>query len=387
MRGTALAALLCVASLTTPVFGQVTAVLEGGGSRIDYAGSPDLSALSVSPGLQWLTPSSRLTVEGGFAQFSGGGWSLQGAAAASGFTPAFGLLRGELAGTAIGSTSGDGADAGELLAHARLHVLGRREGIWLGGALGRAWNGLTWRSDVRGDAGAWLRRDALTLTATAAPAWVGDSLRFVDANLAARLAGGAVEVTASGGARWWSRPVGAAGSGWGSASAAVWLGPHFALVAAGGSYPVDYAQGLPAGRYVSLGVRLASRRPGLADDLEHDAALTRVGRPGAGRPGPRLPSPVVASFEIQSSGEDRQRVRLEAPGAHSVELIGDFTGWRALPLQRAADGSWQTTLTLAPGLYRMNLRVDGGVWGVPPGLPAITDDFGGVVGILRIAHL
>jgi hypothetical protein len=222
--------------------------------------------------------------------------------------------------------------------------------------------------------------------ATAAPAWVGDSLRFVDAEITARRVGGAVEVTASGGTRWWSRPVGAAGTTWGSASAAVWLGPHLALVAAGGSYPVDYAQGLPAGRYVSLGVRLASRHPSQEDGLARDAALMRIGRPSAGRSSLRLSSPVVPSFEIRSSGEDRQRVRLEAPGARSVDLIGDFTGWRGLPLERAADGSWQATLVLAPGLYRMNLRVDGGPWGVPPGLPAITDDFGGVVGILRIAH-
>jgi len=35
-------------------------------------------------------------------------------------------------------------------------------------------------------------------------------------------------------------------------------------------------------------------------------------------------------------------------------------------------------------VYRVNLRVDGGPWIVPPGLPSVVDEFGGAVGILTI---
>jgi hypothetical protein len=36
------------------------------------------------------------------------------------------------------------------------------------------------------------------------------------------------------------------------------------------------------------------------------------------------------------------------------------------------------------GLYRIDVRVDGGAWTVPPGLAAVPDDFGGEVGLLVV---
>ena len=385
MRGAAaLTLVLTAASATTSLTAQVTAALEGGGSRINYSGFSDLSALSLSPSLEWLGPSARLSAEGSFAQFSGGGWSLQGSAAGSGFSPLVGHFRGELGATATSSTSDDGINMGELLGRTRVHWLGAREGVWLGGALGRGWNGVAWQTDRRVEAGGWLRRNAVTLLATAEPTWLGDSLRYVDADLTLRIAEGPLELTASAGNRWWSRPAGTGGNSWGSAAGAVWLEPHLALVAAGGSYPADYAQGLPAGSYISLGLRLASRRAGREDAGQYDGSLARAGHPSETGLEPRMPAPVVPAFEVRAIGGNRQRFRLRARGATSIELIGDFTGWRPLALERAADGGWEITLELAPGVYRMNLRVDGGAWGVPPGLPAITDDFGGAVGVLRI---
>jgi hypothetical protein len=32
----------------------------------------------------------------------------------------------------------------------------------------------------------------------------------------------------------------------------------------------------------------------------------------------------------------------------------------------------------------MNVRVDGGAWGVPPGLTAVKDEFGGLVALLVV---
>jgi len=42
-------------------------------------------------------------------------------------------------------------------------------------------------------------------------------------------------------------------------------------------------------------------------------------------------------------------------------------------------------LPLERGTHQFNVRVDGGSWGVPPGIGTAPDDFGGVVGLLVIA--
>jgi hypothetical protein len=286
---------------------------------------------------------------------------------------------------AAGSTRDAGGSAGDVLGRVRLHWLGAHEGVWVGAALGRAWNGTVWGADRRADAGAWLRRGEATASVTATPTWLGDSLRFVDAELVGTISHGLLDLAATGGLRHWSRPAGAPSDAWGGVNATCWLTPHFALVAAGGSYPADYAQGLPGGRYLSLGVRIASRRA-TQPISDHQTGL-QTGLPvrTAGiQSGPRAPVPAGPAFEIRQLGE-RQRIRMRVPGATRVELMGDFTAWRAVPLNRLDDGVWELILPLGAGLYRVNVRVDGGPWVAPSGMPLVTDDFGGTVGILRVA--
>ena len=50
-----------------------------------------------------------------------------------------------------------------------------------------------------------------------------------------------------------------------------------------------------------------------------------------------------------------------APGAQSVQLAGDFTGWEQSPvaLRKAKDGVWKKTLALPPGDHEYRLLVDG----------------------------
>jgi hypothetical protein len=67
-----------------------------------------------------------------------------------------------------------------------------------------------------------------------------------------------------------------------------------------------------------------------------------------------------------------------------VEIMGEFSDWQPLPLAAAAPGLWTLTLQLAPGVYRFNVRVDGGDWFVPPGVPAVDDDFSGRVGVIVV---
>jgi len=51
--------------------------------------------------------------------------------------------------------------------------------------------------------------------------------------------------------------------------------------------------------------------------------------------------------------------------ADSVVLCGEFTRWEAdgIPLDRAPDGTWRTTVALPPGRsYRFRYRLDGERW-------------------------
>jgi 1,4-alpha-glucan branching enzyme len=55
------------------------------------------------------------------------------------------------------------------------------------------------------------------------------------------------------------------------------------------------------------------------------------------------------------------------PQAKSVQLAGDFNNWQPAknPMQRIGDGIWQLRLSLAKGVYKYRLVVDG-VWQQDP---------------------
>ena len=52
---------------------------------------------------------------------------------------------------------------------------------------------------------------------------------------------------------------------------------------------------------------------------------------------------------------------LDAPAAHSVQVLGDFNHWSrdATAMQRGADGHWRITTLLPPGRYIYAYLVDG----------------------------
>ena len=57
----------------------------------------------------------------------------------------------------------------------------------------------------------------------------------------------------------------------------------------------------------------------------------------------------------------KQVFAFAAPGAVSVQLVGDFTHWQERPinLQKGADGLWRTTVELEPGTHHYRFLVDG----------------------------
>ena len=65
------------------------------------------------------------------------------------------------------------------------------------------------------------------------------------------------------------------------------------------------------------------------------------------------------------------------PEAERVRLIGTFTGWEnhSLVMDRAPNGTWFTTVPLAPGRYEYAYLVDD-QWRLDPASPQVSHRFG-----------
>jgi Carbohydrate-binding module 48 (Isoamylase N-terminal domain) len=90
-------------------------------------------------------------------------------------------------------------------------------------------------------------------------------------------------------------------------------------------------------------------------------------------------APDVAPPPVASVSAPHVRFTLDAPGATSVALVGDFNGWnpQALPMRRSRDGqTWEVEVPLAPGRYTYSFIVDGVLARDPRAPRALDDDFG-----------
>ncbi|HEX2203572.1 MAG TPA: glycogen-binding domain-containing protein [Longimicrobium sp.] len=192
------------------------------------------------------------------------------------------------------------------------------------------------------------------------------AIRYTDSEVGAEWIGGRLRLDAAVGGR--AGEDGVAGRFWGR------VGGDFALRhGATLHFAVGRVGGLPelgsrGGPYATLALRLsAARRPPPALALAAVAAPAEAG-----------------DFHVLADGHLRT-LRVRVPGASRVEMKADFTDWRTVALDTAEEaGTWQAVFDIAPGTYRVNLRVDGGPWGAPPGLLAVADEFGGRVGLLVV---
>src|SRR6185437_10010542 len=147
---------------------RITSSVDVSGTGVWYADTIRSAGTSVSPAvrLDW----SRATL-GATTTLSrlGGGMSVQGDLAPSVFTPTVGPAALEFAGALGGSTHEDGSRTGQLLALSRLHLVSANHGLWLGGGVGRSWDGVSWRGVRQAEIGAWAERNALTALASVTP--------------------------------------------------------------------------------------------------------------------------------------------------------------------------------------------------------------------------
>lgn len=359
---------------------RVISTLDLNGVDVGYADSLHRRVASVAPAVSIDGALGSLNAAGLFAQELGGVWTTQGAVDGSLYfplAPGASWLRGELGGSAGGSLHQDGNETGQLLARGRIHLVHPLWGGWIGGGGGQTWNGAAWRAIVLGDAGAWVDAGGVRFLITATPTSVsqgdGTHIRYTDVVGGVRWSWPRADVGGSVGTRTGTNFSAAPSdvTTWGNASLALWVLRSVAVTASAGTYPIDFTQGFPGGRFASLGLRLEARSGRRVRDRVSDPTTADAMARG------------VTNFELRTAAGERI-FRVRAPGASRVDLSGDFTTWRPVALAPAEDGWWTVTLPVEAGVHQVNVRVNGGAWIAPPGLPPLTDEFGGVVGVLTV---
>lgn len=337
--------------------------LDVAGNSVGYDTAGRVTSASFSPLLEWDQRALYATVSGALAAFEAGQWTSQGHGDLSLlFAPvrSFRLMRAELVGSADGSVHSSGYRTAGTRGELRLHVAGRSSGVWIGATAATGWtSAAAGISTALGPtAGAWARRGAWNATA----AWSPYRLRGAwYQQLEGRVTGSFGPVELTGYAGWRGAPAssGLGNAGWGGGTATVWVGRDVAVVVGGGSYASDLLQALPRGRYVSAGIRLSRHRPSV----------------WAGSTAPRA---------LYAAEGGAAALRFRVPKASRVAVVGDWTGWQAVALERAPDGMWVLEVRLPRGVHRFNLVVDGKRWIVPEEVAAVDDGFGGKIGLLVV---
>lgn len=376
MRRGRVAALLLLCTHLLPAQ-QVRSSVVLGGVRVRYADALDVNALMLSPAVTVQSGASVLGASGTLSQPTLGPWSAQGQLSGSyfrGFASPFALEAGGLAG---GSTAEDATHTGNVQAILRVHATAARTGVWAGAGAGRAWDGAAWQPTRVAEIGAWAQWEIVGAVATHSPTVANDSVRYADTQLSLRLRGARFELDGVLGHRGGSaRAIGVADpTGWGSLSASLRVSDRTAIVASGGTYPLDLLQGFPSGRFASLGIRLTG--PGSGPSPEYARSTAELERDRLLRAG-------VGALGVRRVAQDRHELRLRASGAARMEVTGDLTGWEPVAMKAGPDGWWTLVLEGAPGTYELTVRRDGGAWVVPPGLVERRDEFGGVAGLITL---
>jgi hypothetical protein len=369
---------LLLLSAPAALIAQLSGAVDASATWVRYDGFLASGAAALSTSLRYDRPRLSLGARGVFLVYQSGNQSRQLLASGAGYAPLVGpvWVEGSLEGGL--SRYADFARFAHGQARARAHLLSHDGGLWAGGSAGAADLGDGAEATAGWEAGAWRRTGPLRLVAVVSGTQVGDTA-YTDVVGRARLPYGAVELEAGAGARLLS--TGGGRGLYGEATATWWLGDGTALTASAGRYPSDPPRGSVPGRYVSLVLRLtrsARARPASgAAALGRAAALGDLGTDGLP---PDASAPRIEFLRRGSS----LLLRVLAPGAARVELMGDFTAWEPVAMAPAGGGSFELMLAPGRGLHRFNVRVDGGSWTVPAGVRVTADEFGGFVGTIVV---
>lgn len=364
------------AAVTLPVVAQTAGSVDVGGSVVEYDGFLASGAAVIAPTLRFDSRSFTFGTQGSWTLFESGSSIFQGSVAGAWRAASSGAFRFELSGSAGASKYRDAQSSGHVLGGARMHFRGNTAGAWVGATAGRSYGAAGVPVEVA--AAAWSVRNRVTFLGTVTGT-LHDQVRYVDFLGALRWTGARLELEARVGARPWGRNVvdteerltGA----YAELDLLVPLNRWLSMTLSGGKYRGDPVRRTLGAEYVSAGVRLGAIGRSSRRVARYEAEVPGNRAVPRGESAPRL--------EVRGRGE-RRTLRIHAPDATSVELMGDFTDWSPVQLVRIEAGVWETELELPAGLYRVNIRLDGGAWAVPGGLRVERTEFGSAVGVVVV---
>jgi len=380
--------------------------LEAGALMSSRDGTIPLNALALTPGIRYAN--RRLTASARGSAWLGDHLQLGNSAAAlEAYSPLLYGVRAEVTANASRLFHDPTVQNDQLDAEGRLHFMRQRGGVWLGSGVARPLRVAAVTNVNVSSGGVWTKFGPATLrgsvtsfffTKVATRADTVDNATVCPARLAVRsgetVLGSAdqsvssgcrhqsrltdvegtvhwehrlMEVTVRGGQRFGDKlDVTSESRQWASAQASIWITSQLAAVAGGGHEPAQPTRGLPARSYGSLGLMLAY--------WPIPRGIVPV----------ETPASLVHAFEIRPAGPSLQRLTARIGGVETVEIMGDFTDWAPIPLIRRGRDLWELLVPLNAGVHQINLRIDGGQWIAPPGVPALKDGFNGEVGVLVV---
>ena len=385
--------------------------LEAGSLVSDRPGRTPLDAMAISPMLRYAD--SRVSIKTRASAWLNGQQWLLGSSDAEleVYQPLLYGIRAELTANASRVFHDPAHQNDQIDAGGRLHYMRQRGGIWLGSGVARPLRATAVSNVNVSSGGAWTRVGPATLRGTVTSFYFtkvsGDSIageptscsstlnsstnsgapmpsstasiralpatgcrlesRLTDLEGSIRWEHRLLELTMRGGRRFGdSFDATPESREWASGQVAFWISSQVAAVAGGGREPAQPTRGLPARSFGSLGVMLAY--------WPIPRGVVPV----------ETPSSLIHAFELRPAGSEVQRITARVGGVESVEVMGDFSDWEPLPLIRRGRDQWELLVPMTPGMHRMNIRIDGGEWIAPPGMPSVKDGFNGVVGVVVV---
>ncbi|HEU4628845.1 MAG TPA: glycogen-binding domain-containing protein [Gemmatimonadaceae bacterium] len=372
---------------STPL--RASAAVDVGAAYTHYDQFLPSSLVSASGLVRLETRNATLGARGAVARYESGHLNVQGAVAASTFSPPLRGMRAELAGSISAGYHETIGSSSAVQGIVRLHVGGLEHGAWIGGGL--AWSALDegLGAGVRqAEAGAWMRLDGVRAGLIVQPT-LAEEHPLVDVTALARWTFARAELGTELGVRAGSLAAGTSDARvWGTVDAIVPVRDRLSVVASVGRTLADPITHAVGGSYATLGLRIETRGTRAEPPRVLLPRVTRPPRAPLGTDTPPGRDSAAASraevLTVEELDDGRVRLRLDLPGARSAELMGDFTDWQPVRLQRGSEGWWVLEVKLSAGVHRVNLRTNGGAWRAPPMLTAVPDGFGGEVGLLVV---
>jgi hypothetical protein len=410
------------AALLVPVHrdlaAQIVSKLEAGQYTVSDGVLP-LSAIRVAPTFQFDLPHATLRARGS-AFISEQNLQLADGIVTGTFTsPTVYGVRAEMIGNASRAIDDRSLGNDQVDVQTRVHVLFHEHGgVWLGGGVARPWRVAVASQANVTDVGAWAKlgdqlarfgvatmtatftnfsftkiasvqdtnsaalscstsavspaanmtvRALFTETGTSGAACERQS-RFSDLEGSVHWQMGPLELNAATGYRFGdSYDVTPDSKRWTAGTATVWLNDRIAIVGGGGRQPALPLRGIPARSFGMAGIELAY--------WPISKGAVPVSMPRA---------TLVKTFEMHSLATGMHKIIIHVGGVETVDVMGDFSDWSPLTLSRRGRDTWELTVPLSAGMHQINVRVDGGPWMAPPGVPTMHDSFNGDVGLVVV---